>query len=184
MGWILYELCLNPAAQAELQRELDAVLQGPSEEVTLDDAAALLHTQQVIKEALRLHPPIPIVAKECLEDTRLGDYNVPAGSVLAISISDLHMNPDLFPSPLRFDPTRFEKSHAVNPFAFAPFAAGPRNCIGQKFAMLVSLPLLDNVLRAIFSTEVSTLPDPTSCTKHELIYVYFKFVYCPTPLPT
>ncbi len=111
----------------------------------------------VIKETLRLLPSFPFVARTVREDTELAGQVVPAGAVLAINLFGLHRDPVTWPDPLRFDPDRFspEQSEGRHPYAFMPFSAGIRSCIGYKYAWAVMKTILATAVRD-FIVEPST----------------------------
>ncbi|XP_023241023.1 cytochrome P450 4C1-like, partial [Centruroides sculpturatus] len=100
-------------------------------------------------ETLRIYPPVPVIVRSNPYDLKVGDYILPAKSSLAVNIYGIHHNPTVFLNPEVFDPNRFlpENCEKRHPFAFLPFSAGPRNCIGQKFAMMEMKTVLANVLR-------------------------------------
>ncbi|XP_028640072.1 cytochrome P450 4F6-like [Grammomys surdaster] len=91
-----------------------------------------------IKESLRLHPPVLLISRCCSQDVMLPDGRViPKGNICVISIFGVHHNPSVWPDPEVYNPFRFdpENPQKRSPLAFIPFSAGPRNCIGQTFAM-------------------------------------------------
>ena len=93
----------------------------------------------VIKESQRLYATVPIIGREPVEDLDVGDGRIiKKGTDIAICIYAMHRDEDLFPEPLKFDPERFSDENQAKrrPYDFIPFSAGPRNCIGQKFALL------------------------------------------------
>jgi cytochrome P450 len=97
-----------------------------------------------IKESLRRHPPVPLIRRRVNEDVRLSGYNVPADTSLGIQIYALHRNEEFFPDPEAFKPERFQPDQVIgrNPFAYVPFSAGPRNCIGMSSATTLVLYLI------------------------------------------
>ena len=95
--------------------------------------------ERCIKESLRLYPSVYFISRILGEDLRLTNgYLLPKSTDVFIHIYDVHRNPDVYPDPERFDPDRFLPENCQNrhPYAYLPFSAGPRNCIGQKFAIL------------------------------------------------
>lgn len=97
------------------------------------------YLDRVIKESLRMWPSIPFVARQMTEDLMVGGkYLIPEGSTCMIFTHALHNNPKYYPKPEVFDPDRFLSENTIgrNPFAYIPFSAGPRNCIGQRFAQM------------------------------------------------
>lgn len=88
---------------------------------------------------------VPIVARRVVEDLRVGHHCFPAGSSVMINIQGVHLDPERWPEPMKFDPGRFmddgssnSKESSIDPFAFLAFIAGPRNCLGQHLALLES----------------------------------------------
>lgn len=136
LSWTFYLLSQNPAAQLALEQELAHVLAGRPPRY--EDLPALVHTERVIKEAMRIYPPVMALPRRALRDTRIGRYAVPAGSEVVIWVYRTHHDPRFFPQPERFLPERFDEAHsAARPkHAYLPFGAGQRACIGQTFAMI------------------------------------------------
>ncbi|XP_058835417.1 cytochrome P450 4C1-like [Topomyia yanbarensis] len=103
------------------------------------DYAEMKFMDRAIKECLRLWPPVTFISRAVSEDIVLSDGNIiPAGVVVNLHIFDLHRDPEQFPDPDVFNADRFlpENVDRRNPYAYVPFSAGPRNCIGQKYAMM------------------------------------------------
>uniref|UniRef100_A0A1L8E4B9 Putative cytochrome n=1 Tax=Nyssomyia neivai TaxID=330878 RepID=A0A1L8E4B9_9DIPT len=105
------------------------------------------YLEAVIKETLRIFPSVPFYSRMLEKDAMLGDLTVPAGVTLSIQSFILHRDPEIFPKPDVFNPERFINNDSMHPYAYVPFSAGPRNCIGQKFAMLEMKKTLAKVLR-------------------------------------
>ncbi|NXG52107.1 CP4FE hydroxylase, partial [Psilopogon haemacephalus] len=139
LAWLLYNLAQHPQHQDRCRQEVQELLQGRNpQEIRWEDLSQLPFTTMCLKESLRLHPPVTAVSRRCTQDLALGPGQVvPKGVITLLSIYGTHHNPDLWPDPLVYDPLRFspEKCKERSPLAFIPFSAGPRNCIGQNFAM-------------------------------------------------
>ncbi|KFQ99680.1 Cytochrome P450 4F22, partial [Nipponia nippon] len=139
LAWLLYNLARHPHYQERCRQEVRQLLKGRDvEEIEWEDLSHLPFTTMCIKESLRLHPPVTAVARRCTEDITLHDRRViPKGIICLLSIYGTHHNPDIWPEPQVYNPLRFspENSQGRSPLAFIPFSAGPRNCIGQSFAM-------------------------------------------------
>lgn len=142
VAWACYLLAQRRDLTAVLRRQIASVVgDGPW---TLDHLAELPYLTAVIKETLRLYPPAWIIGRRALRPDRIGDAEVPAGSVVAISPYVLHRHPDHWTEPETFDPERFMNGaaeHKRHPFSYIPFGAGPRTCIGVNFA-LAEAPLI------------------------------------------
>nr|XP_050050579.2 cytochrome P450 4V2-like [Dermacentor andersoni] len=147
----------HPEAQSKVHEELDAVFGSDRERpVTREDIAQLKYLDCVIKETLRLYPPIPAIARKLGEDLILGKHTIPKGTVTIIFIYFMHRHPRFVPKPNDFTPERFlEFDKERHPFLYIPFAGGARNCIGQKFAQLEDKILLAQILRR-FKVESKT----------------------------
>ncbi len=146
LTWTWYLLSQNPAVEAKLHQELDKVLNGRTP--TLEDLRNLPYTQQVIKESMRLFPPVWVLnARIALEEVEIGEYTLPKGSIVFVSPYVMHRLPQYFPDPYAFDPERFtpEKEQALPKFAYFPFGGGVRVCIGNSFAMMEAQLILATI---------------------------------------
>lgn len=111
---------------------------------------SLNYLELVIKETLRLFPSVPFFGRRMNEDVTLGGFTFPKGESVVISPYFLGRDPNLFPDPLTFNPSRFEaetNNEKNNVYAYVPFSAGPRNCVGQKFAMLEMKSIVSKLIR-------------------------------------
>jgi cytochrome P450 len=136
LSWIHYLLDQHRDARSKLRAEVDAVLGG--RDPANADLDRLVYTEQVINEALRLYSPIHSLSRVALEDNTIGGYHIPAGATIYVSLYATHRLPSLWPDPDRFDPERFtpDKVERRPRFAFIPFAAGHRNCVGASTAIV------------------------------------------------
>ncbi len=137
-----YALAANPAAADRLHAELDAVL--GHRDPTLEDLPRLPYTLQVVKEVLRLYPPAPFYVRDAVGDDTLCGYRIPAGTAVMLSPYYTHRHPAFWENPLAFDPDRWtaDREAARHPYAYHPFAAGQRVCIGNNFSLLETHLLL------------------------------------------
>ncbi|XP_052020686.1 cytochrome P450 4F4 isoform X9 [Apodemus sylvaticus] len=139
LSWILYNLAKHPDHQERCRQEVQELLRDRDpKEIEWDDLAQLPFLTMCIKESLRLHPPVTMVSRCCTQDVSLADGRIiPKGTICIINIFGTHHNPTVWRDPEVYDPFRFdpENTQGRSPLAFIPFSAGPRNCIGQTFAM-------------------------------------------------
>jgi enediyne biosynthesis protein E7 len=147
LNWTWYLLSQHPQAAARLHAEIDAAPELPAPE--LAQMEALAWTGQVVNEALRLYPPGWLLSRRTIEADVLGGYPVPAGTNVLLPLYLLHRHPRFWKEPESFRPERFAPDHeAERPrFAYMPFAAGPRHCIGETFALYEMLMHLYKVAR-------------------------------------
>jgi cytochrome P450 len=136
LSWIHYLLDAHRDARARLRAEVDRVLGG--RRPTSADLDSLTFTEQVINEALRLYSPIHSISRVALADDTLGGYHIPAGATIYVSLYATHRLAAFWPDPDRFDPDRFTADKVARRprFAFLPFAAGHRNCVGAAMALV------------------------------------------------
>ncbi len=145
LTWTWFLLAQHPEIEAKVHEEIDRVLGGRAP--TMADLRQLSYAEMVIKEAMRLYPPIPGIARESLQETTLGSYFVPKGTIIFISLNVLHHDARTFDAPFEFRPERFSKENEKNipKYAYLPFAAGPRVCIGNGFAMMEAVLVLATI---------------------------------------
>ncbi|KAF6083852.1 cytochrome P450 family 4 subfamily V member 2 [Phyllostomus discolor] len=149
MSWSLYLLGSYPEVQKKLDEELDEVFGQSDRPATIEDLKKLKYLECVIKETLRLFPSVPFFARHLNEDCEIGGYSIAKGSQALIIPYALHRDPKNFPNPEEFQPERFFPQNAAgrHPYAYVPFSAGPRNCIGQRFAIMEEKTVLSCILR-------------------------------------
>ncbi|XP_012219950.1 cytochrome P450 4C1-like [Linepithema humile] len=147
--WVLFCLGNNLEHQEKVHEELDEVFKDSEIPATVKELSQLKYLDRVIKETLRIFPSVPVITRKLAEDVKIGDHTLPKDIDVTLAIILAHRNPEVWPDPLKFDPNRFlpENSKNRNPYAYVPFSAGPRNCIGQRFALLEEKTVLTAILR-------------------------------------
>jgi len=148
LTWTLYILARSPEWTTALKDEVARVTGGNA--LTAQHIDKLSLTQQVIKESMRLFPPVPIMSRQAVADTSLGGHQITAGTSIVIPIYALHRHKKRWSNPELFDPMRFapEKEAAISRYQYMPFGAGPRICIGMAFAMIEATAMLATMLQA------------------------------------
>jgi cytochrome P450 len=158
LNWTWYLLSQHPQVTARLHAEIDASAEIDSP--SLAQMEALTYAQQVVNEALRLYPPGWLLSRRTIEPDVLGGYPVPANTNVLLPLYLLHRHPEFWQEPERFWPERFAPEHeaARSRFAYMPFAAGPRHCIGETLALYEMLMHLYLVARRYRLTYVPEKP--------------------------
>jgi cytochrome P450 len=168
LSWTWYLLGQNPGAEAKLHEELQRVLGGRVP--TPADLPRLPYTDMVLRESMRLYPPVWVIGRRALAPFQLGGYDIPADTNMLISQLIMHRDPRYFPEPERFDPERWNpsdpRSASVPRFAYFPFGGGPRVCIGAGFAMMEAVLLLATIaqqfqIQVAAELDVKTQPTVT-----------------------
>ncbi|XP_050673917.1 cytochrome P450 4C1-like isoform X2 [Leptidea sinapis] len=150
----------EPEIQENIYKELKEIFQESNRMPTLEDLNEMKYLHCCIMESLRIYPPVPFIARRLKDEVVLSGYTLPSGIDCYIFIYDLHHREDLYPEPEKFIPERFlpENHQKRHRYAYVPFSAGQRNCIGQKFAMLEMKTFLSGLLRK-FKVEPVTKHD-------------------------
>ncbi|GHO71110.1 cytochrome P450 [Ktedonobacter sp. SOSP1-52] len=149
LTWAWYLLAQHPEQYRKLQEEARSVLGGRA--ATYADLAKLPYSQQVFKETLRMYPPAYAMGRAALKDIVIDGYQVHKGDLVLIAPYVMHNRPDYFPRPFEFDPERFtpEREKQLPRYAYLPFGAGPRICIGNYFAMMEGQLLLSTLAQHV-----------------------------------
>ena len=149
LSWTFYLLSTHPTVERTLRAELDTVLGGRPP--TMQDLAELPYLDCVCKESLRLNPPAWLIDRMVADDDVIEGYEIPRGAMVLISPFLTHRHPALWPNPEGFDPERFTpEAVAARPkYAYFPFGGGPRQCIGNGFAMMELRLIVATVLQRI-----------------------------------
>lgn len=158
LSWVWYLLATHPAVREKLEVELEEVLSGRTP--TFNDLPRLQYTGMIIDEALRLYPPAWTQARQLVGDWSYGPYHIPAGSIILLSQYVMHRHPHYWEAPDQFQPERFDpilKSNRPR-FAYFPFGAGMRQCVGQQFALMEAKLILATVAQ---NYHLDLLPNQT-----------------------
>ena len=149
LAWCLYLLGSHPDMLALVRMEIDLVLEDQDEPPSYEQLTRLTLLDMVIKETLRLYPPIHIGNRRAAEDLTICGYHVPQGTRLMHSIYLSHRDEEYWPSPQSFQPRRFarDQENERPPLTYIPFGGGPRNCIGAAFAQVESRTILARLLQ-------------------------------------
>lgn len=142
LTWTLYLLAEHPEERGKVEAELDAALNGKTP--TMDDVGNLPHLTAAFRESLRLYPPVWILGRRALTDITNPVLPLRKGTIVLVSTAVLHRRKELFSDPDSFRPGRLEPSHR---YAFLPFGAGSRLCIGERFAWLEGVLCLATILQ-------------------------------------
>jgi len=158
LNWTWYLLSQNPRAEALLHEEIDGNPEKPTP--SLVEMESLPYTKNVCDEALRMYPPGWLLSRRTIGPDLLSGYAVPAGTDVLLCLYLLHRHPRYWKEPEAFRPERFDAAHeAERPrFAYMPFAAGPRHCIGETLALYEMYVHLYKVARRYRLTYVPVGP--------------------------
>lgn len=152
LTWTWFLLAQHPDIYQRLQHEVDTVLQGRSP--TYADLPRLPYTLQVLKESMRLYPPSIALIRVALRPVELGPYQLRKGQTIMIVPYTIQRRPDYFPNPEQFNPDHFQAENEARlpRFAYIPFGAGPRICIGNHFALMEGHLLLATLAQRVSFT--------------------------------
>jgi cytochrome P450 len=147
LTWTLYILSQSPEWTAALTDEIARVAGGQS--ISAAHIDQLVLTGQVVKESMRIYPPVPMVTRQAVRDARLGSHDIKAGTSIVMPIYAIHRHRKRWQDADVFDPTRFApgKEGAISRYQYMPFGAGPRICIGMAFALVEATAILARILQ-------------------------------------
>jgi len=147
MTWMFYLIAQHPEVAQRLREEIAAVV--GERPVSFADLPELKYANMVINESMRCYAPFWAITRETVADDQIGGYAIPAKSLIAVSPYVTHKHPEFWTEPDKFDPDRFSPEGSANRhrFAYYPFGAGPRICIGERQAMLILQLSLATILQ-------------------------------------
>jgi cytochrome P450 len=163
LSWTLYLLARSPEWQEKARAEIASLTGGKP--ITADDVGRLPVTQRILKESMRLYPPVPAMTRVNLEPANLDGIALPQPTLIVIPVFAVHRHRKLWDDPDRFDPDRFlpEREALHQRMQFMPFGVGPRVCIGASFAMTEAIAILATLLQgARVSWDGRHAPEPVS----------------------
>ncbi|CAL8139398.1 unnamed protein product [Orchesella dallaii] len=168
LHFLLFFLALHPNHQEQCRQEIDAVFEdvdfcsNSQSFIHYDALTQLKHLEMCVSETLRLHPNAFLLMRKIEAELELDeDLILPANTNVGIFIPGIHKNPELYPNPEKFIPERFLKEETSNrhSYAYIPFSAGPRKCIGYKFAIMEMMTATAKILRHFHISTSSKLEE-------------------------
>jgi cytochrome P450 len=163
LTWTLYLLARSPEWSGTLEDEIERVTGGAA--ISAAHVEKLVLVQQVLKESMRLYPPVPMMSRQAIADARIDGRLVRAGTSVLLPIYAIHRHTKRWENPDEFDPTRFapEREKSIPRYQYMPFGAGPRICIGMSFAMIEATAILATLVRhARFAPVAGHEPTPVA----------------------
>jgi cytochrome P450 len=163
LGWTCHLLDRHPEVAERVRAEAISVLGDRQPEY--DDLKRLTYTTMVIEEVMRLYPPVWILPRQAQGDDEVGGYHVPAGSDVLVCPYTLHRHPEFWDQPAKFDPKRFDPASTADRsrYAYIPFGAGPRFCVGSSLGMMEAVfvtAMLARDLRLSTVAGYEVVPEP------------------------
>uniref|UniRef100_A0A3Q4BDG2 Cytochrome P450 3A n=1 Tax=Mola mola TaxID=94237 RepID=A0A3Q4BDG2_MOLML len=136
LGFLAHNLAINPEIQKKLQQEIDETFPGKP---TYEALMQMEYLDMVVNESMRLYPIANRLDRIAKSSVEINGVTIPKGTSITVPVYVLQRDPTLWPEPEAFKPERFSKDNKdnIDPYAFLPFGAGPRNCIGMRFALLM-----------------------------------------------
>jgi sterol 14alpha-demethylase len=158
--WALVEMLRHPEHLARVTAELDAIYAGGAD-VSYQALREIPQLENVVKETLRLHPPLILLPRTAMQDFHYDGWTIAEGKLVAVSPAVSHRDPACFREPLRFDPDRYapgREEDRVQPWAWIPFGGGPHRCLGANFA-LMQLKAIFSILLRRYEFELAAPPE-------------------------
>ncbi|XP_069676207.1 cytochrome P450 9e2-like [Periplaneta americana] len=163
-------LATHPDVQSRLQKEIDETLEKDGGKLTYEAVHSMKYLDMVVSETLRVYPPAGALDRKCIKTYTLQSdppCTLQPGQGIWVPVYGLHHDPKYFPNPEKFDPERFsdENKDNINQYTYLPFGLGPRNCIGNRFALMVAKIALVHLLTRFNIKVVSKTPIPLQISK-------------------
>jgi len=136
LNFLLYHLATSPDVQEKLREEIQASVERHEGKITYDTINDVKYLNQCINESLRMYPVAPLNMRICENDVNIKGVEIKKGTQVHIPAYGLAYAEDHWDEPKRFNPDRMEDMSRIDPMVFQPFGAGPRNCIGMRFALM------------------------------------------------
>ncbi|XP_046679315.1 cytochrome P450 4g15-like [Homalodisca vitripennis] len=176
LSFLLFTIGHHPEVQERMFMEIQEVMGDLDRDVTAADVNAMKYLDQVILESIRLHGNIVLIMRRATNDTKIDSCTLPAGSRVLIILHAMGWNKERFPNPEQFLPERFcpEQKKLRHNYSFLPFSAGPRNCIGKAYAMVILKTVLVHILRRLRVKSHTKMSD--------IVYELRAIMYSKTPL--
>ncbi|KAF9794160.1 hypothetical protein SFRURICE_009537, partial [Spodoptera frugiperda] len=148
LTFMVMRIANEPVAQDRIYEELKDIYGDSQRQLTVEDLNRMRYLECCIKESLRLYPSVPFLSRYIKHEVDIAGYTIPSKTFCNIHVFDVHRDPEVYPDPERFIPERFLPENVVtrSPYSYIPFSAGPRNCIGQKFAMMELKTVMSELL--------------------------------------
>jgi enediyne biosynthesis protein E7 len=158
LNWTWWLLSRHPGVEERMHAEQDAA--GDLGLATFADLDRLPYTRQVIEESMRLYPPGWLLTRRAIGPDRLGGYDMPPGTDVFLSPYVIHRHPKFWETPEAFDPDHFDpvREEGRHKFAYIPFAAGPRHCIGENFSVYEMMLHMNGATRRFRMREIDSGP--------------------------
>ncbi|KAJ8943363.1 hypothetical protein NQ318_002596 [Aromia moschata] len=168
ISFTIFLLANHPEVQKQAFEEQKEIFGDDADRsCTVSDLNQMRYLELVIKEGLRIYPPVPMYGRSTNEDIEYKGNVIPKGINISVYAYGILRDPEYFPEPDKFDPSRFMHTDGTKPYSYIPFSAGPRNCIGQKFAVLEVKSCLSKLLRKF--EILPTIPEHKPILVMELI---------------
>jgi cytochrome P450 len=147
LAWTFYLISQHPEVYKKLKAEVKEIV--GDGEITFQHLQQLKYTKACLNEGMRLYPPVWAIGRRALEDTMVGDYLIKKDTDILMSPYIIHRHPEYWSNVEAFDPDRWETEEVkeMDKFAYFPFAAGPRMCIGNNFALFEADIIITKIIQ-------------------------------------